>query len=269
MKPWLMTLAAACCLSQAVLANAAERLAALLANAPAAFAQEHVQKGDIRFMGVPGCSANDVPGMPAEPSAWWKAGDRLEPLTCQDVMGSEALERVKKLQHFAEVYNQTVLAHVRSNGLYPLYPWDAEPNHNLTPAQEKRVAAETQAAMDAFYTHKRPASLERKDDTGVWTTAEGALSRLFVTSQVSAADLQKIFKPEQWRSVATPRDFVRTAHKVAPAYTGKINGKPAYLFVTPKRGGGDAVLVMMVLVYDADEANAVPADGDTKPKALP
>ena len=251
MKPWLTTLVCACCLSRAVCANAAQTLDELLATSPTASAQEHVQDGDIRFMGVPGCSSNDVPGMPAEPSAWWKAGEHLEPLNCESVVGSQAVERMKKLQRFAEVYNKTVLAHVRSNGLYPLFPWDAEPNHQLTPTQEKLVAAETQAALDSFYTPKRPASLELKDDTGAWTTADGALSRLFITSQVSEADLQTLFKPGQWRSVPTPRDFVRTAHNVAPAYTGTIHGKPAYLFVTPKRGG-DAVLVMMVLVYDAE-----------------
>ena len=250
-KRWLTTLVAACCLSHAALANAAETLDELLATSPVAAAQQHVQDGDIRFMGVPGCSDDDVPGMPAEPSPWWKARDHLKLVDCGSVLGSQALERIKKLQRYAEVYNKTVLAHVRSNALYPLFPWDAEPNHQLTPAQEKLVAAETQAALDSFYTPKRPTSLELKDDTGAWTTADGTLSRLFVTSQVSEADLQKIFKPEQWRSVPTPRDFVRTAHNVAPAYTGKVNGKPSYLFVTPKRGG-DGVLVMMVLVYDAE-----------------
>ena len=158
-----------------------------------------------------------------------KARDHLHPLDCETVVGSQAMERMKKLQHYAEVYNKTVLAHIRSNGLYPLFPWDAEPNHQLTPAQEKLVADEVDAALDAFYTRKRPASLALPDDTGAWTTPEGALSRLFVTSQVSAVDLPKFLKPEQWRSVPTPRDFVRTAHNVAPAYTGKINGKPAYL----------------------------------------
>lgn len=268
MKAWLIAMVAAACLSQTVHAIAAQTLEELLAGSPAAAVQAAAQKGDTRFMGVPACAANQVPGMPFDPSAWWKAKDHVEPLACQAVVGRLAVERMNKLQQFAKEYNTAMLAHVRANGLYPLFPWDAEPNHQLTPQQEKLVAAEADAALDAFYAPGRSASLQLKDDTGAWTTPQGALSRLFVTSRVGAGDLPKFFKPEQWRPVATPRDFVRTAHNVAPTYTGTINGRPAYLFVIPGRGP-DEILVSMVLVYDAGEAMAAPAEGGLKPKAAP
>ncbi len=246
---------------------AALTLEELLASSPAAAARAAAEKGDTRFMGVPACAANQVPGMPFGPSAWWKGRSHAEPLACQAVVGSLAMERMNKLQQFAKEYNTAMLAHVRSNGLYPLYPWDAEPNHQPTPEQAKQVAADADAALDAFYAPKRPASVQLDDDIGVWTTPEGSLSRLFVTSRVSEGDLKKFFKPDQWRPVATPRDFIRTAHKVAPTYTGTIDGKPAYLFVTHGRGR-DEVLLAMVLIYDAGEAaGALPAEGGQKSTA--
>ena len=262
MKTWLITLLSTACLAWTFpAAAAAQTLEELLAGSPAAAAKAAAEKGDTRFMGVPACVANQMPGMPFEPSAWWKGRDRVEPLECATVVGSVAVERMGKLQQFAKEYNAAMLAHVRSHGLYPLYPWDAEPNHQPTPQQEALVAAEAEAALNAFYASKRPASARLNDDVGVWMTPEGALSRLFVSSQVDAAEWKKSFQTGLWKSVPTPRDFVRTAHRVAPSYTGTINGKPAYLFVSPGRSG--EVLVAMVLVYDAGE----PAAGDASPKA--
>lgn len=262
MKNWLMTLLAASCLAQAAPVVAAPGLEKLLAGSPAAAAKAAAEQGDTRFMGVPACVANQVPGMPSEPSAWWKGRDHAQPLECQAVVGGTAVERMSRLQQFAREYNATMLAHVRSHGLYPLYPWDAEPNHQPTPELEKRMAAEADAALDAFYAPRRPASVQRDDDIGAWTAPEGALSRLFVTSRVGAGDWPKFFKPGQWRAVPTPRDFIRTAHKVEPTYTGRINNRPAYLFVTTGRGR-DEVLLAMVLVYDADEADGAPAAAAT------
>ena len=262
MKTWLITLLSTACLAWTFpAAAAAQTLEELLAGSPATAAKAAAEKGDTRFMGVPACEANQMPGMPFEPSAWWKGRDRVEPLECTTVVGSVAVERMGKLQQFAKEYNAAMLAHVRSHGLYPLYPWDAEPNHQPTPQQEALVAVEAEAALNAFYASKRPASARLNDDVGVWMTPEGALSRLFVSSQVDAGEWKKSFQTGLWKSVPTPRDFVRTAHRVAPSYTGTIKGKPAYLFVSPGRSG--EVLVAMVLVYDAGE----PAAGDASPKA--
>lgn len=266
MKTWLITLMSVASLACTFpTAAAAQTLEALLESSPAAAAKAAADKGDTRFMGVPACVANQMPGMPFEPSAWWKGRDRVEPLECTTVVGSVAVERMGKLQQFAKEYNAAMLAHVSSKGLYPLYPWDAEPNHQPTPQQEALVAAETQAALDAFYAPKRPASAKLNDDVGAWMTPEGRLSRLFISSQIDAGEWKKSFQPGLWTSVPTPRDFIRTAHKAAPSYTGTINGKPAYLFVGSGRGG--EVLVAMVLVYDAGEPTAAPAAGGTAPKA--
>lgn len=266
MKTWLITLMSVASLAWTFpTAAAAQTLEALLEGSPAAAAKAAADKGDTRFMGVPACVANQMPGMPFEPSALWKGRDRVEPLECATVVGSVAVERMGKLQQFAKEYNAAMLAHVSSKGLYPLYPWDAEPNHQPTPQQEALVAAETQAALDAFYAPKRPASAKLNDDVGAWMTPEGRLSRLFISSQIDAGEWKKSFQPGLWTSVPTPRDFIRTAHRAAPSYTGTINGKPAYLFVGSGRGG--EVLVAMVLVYDAGEPTASPAVGGTAPKA--
>ncbi|MBV7544557.1 hypothetical protein [Acidovorax sp. sic0104] len=262
MRALSMALLAAGCLVHAGQAVAAQTLEELLAASPAAAAQAAAHKGDTRFMGVPACVANQVPGMPFEPTAWWKGQDRIEPLECETVVGQAAVERMGQLRQFAKEYNLAMLAHVRAHGLYPLYPWDAEPNHQPTPAQQKLIAAQAEAALDAFYAPKRPASVDLHDDVGAWMTAGGKLSRLFVSSKVDAADWKKAFPSARWKSVATPRDFVRTAHKVAPTYTGMIGGKPAYLFVSPERGG--EILLGMVLIYDTDEPAIAPAQEDAR-----
>jgi hypothetical protein len=263
MKTWFVTLVSAVCLGQAASALGAQTLEELLAGTPAAAVKAAAERGDTRFMGVPACVANQMPGMPFEPTAWWKGRDRVEPLACQTVVGPVAVERMGRLQQFAKEYNAAMLAYVRSNGLYPLYPWDAEPNHHPTPQQQALVAAETEAALDAFYAPKRPASARLNDDVGAWVTPEGKLSRLFISSQVDGVEWQKAFQPNLWKSVTTPRDFVRTTHKVAPTYTGTVHGKPAYLFVSPGRNG--EVLVAIALIYDATEL----AEGNAPPKSAP
>ena len=260
MRALVMAVLAEGCLVHAGHAVAAQTLEELLAVSPAAAAQAAADKGDTRFMGVPACVANQLPGMPFEPTAWWKGQDRTEPLACETVVGSAAVERMGRLQQFAKAYNAAMLAHVRAHGLYPLYPWDAEPNRQPTPQQQTLIAAQAEAALDAFYAPKRPASVDLHDDIGAWMTPNGKLSRLFVSSRVGAADWKQAFPSTRWKSVATPRDFVRTAHKVAPTYTGMIGGKPAYLFVSPERDG--EVLLGMVLIYDADEPAPASAQGD-------
>lgn len=268
MKSWLIALVVAGGLGPMVAAVAAPTLEELLATSPTQAAQAAAQRGDTRFMGVPACVANQVPGMPFEPTAWWKGKDHTEPLACPAVVGSVAVERMGRLQQYAKEYNTAMLAHVRSHGLYPLYPWDAEPNHQPTPELEKRITAEADAALDAFYAPRRPASVQRDEDIGAWTTQDGTMSRLFVTSRVSAGDWAKFFQPAQWRAVPTPRDFIRTAHNVAPTYTGSIHGRPAYLFITHGRGR-DEVLLAMVLVYDADPQPGAPDAGTPKPRTAP
>ena len=229
----------------------------LLKNDPAKLALQAADHGDTRFIAT--CRDDEIPALHRiyPWPALWKRSEKLTGVECDEGQYKEKKVLNKKLESFALAFNKAMAEYIYSHGLYPVYPNDAHPNDAPTPEQLEKIELFTSAALDDFLEFKRPASLKIKK-TIAWTTSSGEISRLFIEARLGHAEVAKFFHPQQWKEIATPREFAQAVHSAMPTAIGQIAGVPAYLFLAPI---DDSEYVLMInLILEAGAQQPIPPD---------
>ena len=230
---------------------------ALLKHDPAKLALQAAGRGDTRLIEI--CRDDEVPALHRiyPWPAMWKRSGRLSGVDCEQAQDPETKLLNRKLQIFALAFNKAMAEYIYSQGLFPVYPSDAQPNHEPSTVQLEQIGKLTSAALDDFLKFKRPASL-KIGETLAWTTHDGEISRVFIEAQLGHADIAKAFQPQRWKEIATPQEFSEAAHSAMPTAIGQVAGFPAYLFLAPL--DDSEYVVMLNLIVEAGAQQPIPPE---------
>lgn len=220
--------------------------------------------GDTSFIASPECTTAVVGPIPAYFLS--QKGNTVIDPNCRLLYGKQGNERYRRLRQYASDYNHLMLAYMKANGLFNIWPSNTSRQLILTSDEQAVLGVRGKKILHAIFGESLPPSLKAQTPE-IWKgnrlklpfktgkdgnpEREDFESRLWQRAHMTAAEFVRHFKANDWRQIPFPQEFFeRTGdkrfEKISPTspesapllallsrggicFVGKVNDLPAYV----------------------------------------